>query len=373
MAALLRAAVPFIQVDPNTKALHVTDDARRALSGISTGVSVCAVAGVYRTGKSYILNQLAEHERAFGTGSTVQACTKGIWMFLVTLQTGTTLVLLDTEGLQSIDQTEGHDANIFCLALLLSSFFVYNSEKAINSGALDQLSLVAQLTTRIRVHAQQGDDSAGGGGGGGRLQDFFPRFVWLLRDFQLKLQDAHGEQVTPDQYLEECLQPQPGASAAVAEQNVTRGAVRELFERRSCIALPHPTLGTELPESALKELPPLAQLAEGFQEGVTELKRRVHAARAKVVNGTALTGVMLLSLAESYVKAISEGAVPTISTAWASVLRIESGKAIKLAVTQYREGANAVVMATPTPSRADWLAHHERLVTRAGPVLNARS
>eukprot|EP00966_Prymnesium_polylepis_P205675 4766010-Prymnesium_polylepis.1 len=73
-------ATPFIQLDPTTSALHVTDAARRALSAITTTVSVCAVAGVYRTGKSYVLNQLAGRDGAFGTGSTVQACTKGIWM-----------------------------------------------------------------------------------------------------------------------------------------------------------------------------------------------------------------------------------------------------------------------------------------------------
>eukprot|EP00966_Prymnesium_polylepis_P215545 4991443-Prymnesium_polylepis.1 len=84
-------------------------------------------------------------------------------------------LLLDTEGLQSISQTEGHDANIFCLAILLSSFFVFNSEKAINSGALDQLSLVAQLTTRVRVHAD-GEQGAAQGGGPptARLPHFFP-------------------------------------------------------------------------------------------------------------------------------------------------------------------------------------------------------
>eukprot|EP00966_Prymnesium_polylepis_P324537 7380574-Prymnesium_polylepis.1 len=119
------------------------------------------------------------------------------------------LILLDTEGLQSIDQTEGHDANIFSLAILLSSFFIYNSEKAINHTAIDQLSLVAQLTTKIRTHAV-GSQPAGGG----RLEEFFPEFLWLLRDFQLQLQDEHGSALTPGAYLEECLQPQPGGSAA---------------------------------------------------------------------------------------------------------------------------------------------------------------
>ena len=157
----MSAPVPFIQLDSKTGQLRVTDEARASLSKLRGTVAVCAVAGVYRTGKSYILNQLAGQQSGFGVGSSVQACTKGIWMWGAPLKLEGNapgapkhLLLLDTEGLASISQTEGHDAKIFCLALLLSSFFVYNSEKAINSAAIDQLSLVVQLIQKIRVHAE---------------------------------------------------------------------------------------------------------------------------------------------------------------------------------------------------------------------------
>ena len=160
---IMSAPQPFIQLDPKTGQLRVTDEARASLSKLRGTVAVCAVAGVYRTGKSYILNQLAGRQSGFGVGSSVQACTKGIWMWGAprNLEGSTPgapkhLLLLDTEGLASISQTEGHDAKIFCLALLLSSFFVYNSEKAINSAAIDQLSLVVQLIQKIRVHAEVG-------------------------------------------------------------------------------------------------------------------------------------------------------------------------------------------------------------------------
>jgi hypothetical protein len=85
-----------------------------------------------RTGKSYILNQLASAPpgAGFDTGSSVQACTKGIWLWAAprapTTQPGAPdhLLLLDTEGLSSICATEGHDAKIFCLAILLSTLFI---------------------------------------------------------------------------------------------------------------------------------------------------------------------------------------------------------------------------------------------------------
>lgn len=43
---------------------------------------VIGVAGLYRTGKSYLLNRvLLNRESGFGIGSTINACTKGIWMW----------------------------------------------------------------------------------------------------------------------------------------------------------------------------------------------------------------------------------------------------------------------------------------------------
>ena len=244
--------VAFIQVDESTRTLRVCDEAREILSAMQGPVGVCAIAGLYRTGKSYILNQLAGRDSGFGIGSSVQACTKGIWLWGAPLQMPTTgvrhpgapahLVLLDTEGLQSISQSEGHDAKIFCLALLLSSFFIYNSEKAINNAAIDQLSLVAQLTQKIRVHAEGADATSA-------LADFFPSFLWLLRDAQLDLTDEAGRPLTADAYLESCLRPQEGASAAVKELNQTRAAIVNLFRP---LTPPRPTP----PRPAHHRIPP---------------------------------------------------------------------------------------------------------------------
>ena len=85
----------------------------------------------------------------------------------------------------------------------------------------------------------------------------------------------------------------------MAEQNATRAAITRLFPQRGCIALPHPTLGTALPPSALKKLPALEQLAPDFREGVLNLKQQALNTAAKTVNGTPLDGPMLLHLADA--------------------------------------------------------------------------
>ena len=81
--------------------------------------------------------------------------------------------------------------------------------------------------------------------------------VWLLRDFQLELKDEADRPLTPTQYLEECLRAQPGASAAVAEQNATRAVRRATRPHRPHRrpAPPAPPARTARPRPICPETP----------------------------------------------------------------------------------------------------------------------
>jgi hypothetical protein len=49
--------------------------------------------------------------------------------------------------------------------------------------------------------------------------DFSPSFIWLLRDFQLRL-EANGKPISPAEYLEEALLPIKATGAAdIANKN----------------------------------------------------------------------------------------------------------------------------------------------------------
>lgn len=89
--------------------------------------------------------------------------------------------MLDTEGLGALDEDSNHDVRIFSLAILLSSFFIYNSVGSIDENALSSLSLVINLTKHIHLK------------GTGLVEDtdpeeysqYFPSFMWVVRDFAL--------------------------------------------------------------------------------------------------------------------------------------------------------------------------------------------
>ena len=102
------------------------------------------IVGKYRTGKSYLINQvLLNRNNGFTVGSTINACTKGLWMWSELIyynssKTGEPIptILIDTEGLGSIEEEQNHDVKIFLLALLLSSYFIYNSMGTIDDMAI---------------------------------------------------------------------------------------------------------------------------------------------------------------------------------------------------------------------------------------------
>uniref|UniRef100_A0A674IGC4 GB1/RHD3-type G domain-containing protein n=1 Tax=Terrapene triunguis TaxID=2587831 RepID=A0A674IGC4_9SAUR len=122
--------------------LEVNPAALEILRGVAQPVVVVAIVGLYRTGKSYLMNSLAGKQRGFSLGSTVQSHTKGIWMWCLPhpRRPGHTLVLLDTEGLGDVEKGDTkNDVWIFALAVLLSSTLVYNSKGTIDQFAMDQL------------------------------------------------------------------------------------------------------------------------------------------------------------------------------------------------------------------------------------------
>ncbi|KAL8219635.1 UNVERIFIED_CONTAM: Guanylate-binding protein 3 [Gekko kuhli] len=133
----------------------VHQEALQLLSGIHQPVVVVAIVGLYRTGKSYLMNKLAGKNSGFPLGSTVRANTKGIWMWCIPYpgRPDQTLVLLDTEGLGDTEKADTqNDSWIFALAVLLSSTLVYNSLGTIDQQAMNQLQYPSESLVASRSY-----------------------------------------------------------------------------------------------------------------------------------------------------------------------------------------------------------------------------
>ena len=95
--------IQFITVDEKSGHFEVTQQAMMFLESLPRNqkVAVVAIAGPYRTGKSFLANRLLGQSQGFEIGSTTQACTKGIWMWNrgVQVKEDVQMLVLDTEGL----------------------------------------------------------------------------------------------------------------------------------------------------------------------------------------------------------------------------------------------------------------------------------
>jgi len=152
-------AIPFIKYDASKSAFEITPQATDFLQQLGSKVGVIAVAGKYRTGKSYLMNKLflkpANNQKGFVVGPTINACTKGLWLWKEIFyreddeEQEMPIIIVDTEGLGAFDEEQNHDTKIFLLALLLCSLLIYNSVGPIDENALNNLSLVVNLSKSL--------------------------------------------------------------------------------------------------------------------------------------------------------------------------------------------------------------------------------
>ena len=210
------------------------------LRAIPGPVAVVTAIGQYRSGKSYLLNQLmgVGCEQGFGVGHKRETQTKGVWAYAATPAngSGTTRLYLDTEGFDATGKAEVYDDRIFAFSALASSALLYNLVETIKEADIEKLAFVAQLATEFwrRTHAredaaaarrslsertaaaqppavqpsqqQPGRGSGRGGSGGRRHASEWtpPALLWLVqRDF------LEGSSV--NDYLQRALQPVPHA------------------------------------------------------------------------------------------------------------------------------------------------------------------
>nr|AAH11336.1 Gbp2 protein [Mus musculus] len=362
MASEIHMSEPMCLIENTEAQLVINQEALRILSAITQPVVVVAIVGLYRTGKSYLMNKLAGKRTGFSLGSTVQSHTKGIWMWCVPhpKKAGQTLVLLDTEGLEDVEKGDNqNDCWIFALAVLLSSTFIYNSIGTINQQAMDQLHYVTELTDLIKSKSspdQSGiDDSA-------NFVGFFPTFVWTLRDFSLEL-EVNGKPVTSDEYLEHSLTLKKGADKKTKSFNEPRLCIRKFFPKRKCFIFDRPAQRKQLSKlETLRE----EELCGEFVEQVAEFTSYIlsYSSVKTLCGGIIVNGPRLKSLVQTYVGAISNGSLPCMESAVLTLAQIENSAAVQKAITHYEEQMNQKIQ-MPTETLQELLDLHRPIESEA--------
>ena len=217
-------AIPFITFNNSTQKFIISPESKKILCNSSySKIGIISLIGKYRTGKSFLLNKILQKKQCFNVGSSIKPCTKGIWLYSNPLLISNSfcqefpVFFIDSEGLCAYDEEINHDSKIFLISILISSLLIYNSFGTIDEQALNNLSFIINLAKNLKE------------------KNFFPSFLWILRDFSLKLEDNEGNLITAKEYLEIALNEQKNE-----EKNYVRNVIKNYFKERDCFTIVRP-------------------------------------------------------------------------------------------------------------------------------------
>ncbi|XP_053391637.1 guanylate-binding protein 2-like [Mercenaria mercenaria] len=151
-----------------------------------------------------------------------------------------------------------------------------------------------------------------------------PTFVLCLRDFILD-SEKDGQVLTADEYLEDCLQLKPmppNGKKDVEKYNRPRECIRKYFPKRKCFTFDRPGYKSDMKRL---ETAKADELFDDFLKETEQFLSYVYNCKPKVLlSSKPVRGKMFVTLATSYIKAISNGAVPDVDDAFQTVAKIEN-------------------------------------------------
>lgn len=313
-------------------------EAMAILEAIQTPVTVVSIIGSQRGGKSTLMNLFCSRRcSGFSVGHYMDPQTTGIWIRVRPhpRNKDITVLLLDTEGLDSPHVRQDYNWILSAFVLLISNAFVYQTKGSIDANAIDRLGVILRVAEQLRG---TGPESA---------KESYPSFMWLLRDHHLTMTQA-----TPK---DEMMTKLDGASIK---------ALGRVFKTSDCFPLPRPVDA----DSQLKQLETMAfdQLQEKFKEEYVIFERTIFQLVSKPVSfaGQVITGSVLAELFRKYTAAVAskEGILSELSqlpTQQQMIIQLAGERAVRASVTVYRDQMLPLFDKMPLGEEQLANGHHE--------------
>ncbi|XP_059433258.1 uncharacterized protein LOC132166458 [Corylus avellana] len=295
---IFHQAFPIVEPDPGHTKLRLSREGLDVIERITTPIAAVAVIGPYRSGKSFLLNQLLSLScfEGFGVGHMRDTKTKGIWVWGTPVELDidgvrTSVFYLDTEGFESVGKSNVYDDRIFALANVMSSVLIYNLPETIREADISRLSFAVELAEEFYGRVK-GQDVA-----------FEPsKLLWLIqRDFLL------GKSV--QEMVNEALRhiPNDDGDKNIELVNQIRDSLAIMGDNSTAFSLPQPHLQrTKLCDMKDAELDPIyVKKREQLKELVAGI------IRPKIVQGKTLNGKEFVSFLEQILEALNKGEIPS--------------------------------------------------------------
>ncbi|CAL4936452.1 unnamed protein product [Urochloa decumbens] len=326
----LERAFPIVEPDYGHTKLRLSEQGLEAIRRIENPIAVVGVIGPYRSGKSFLLNQLLSLscDKGFGVGHMRDTKTKGIWIWGTPVEmdvdgSKVSVLYLDTEGFESVGKSNVYDDRIFALATVLSSVLIYNLPETVREADISRLSFAVEIAEEFYGRVK-GQDVA-----------FEPaKLLWLIqRDF------LQGKSV--QQMVNEALQqvPNDNGDKYIDEVNQIRDSLAIMGDNSTAFSLPQPHLQrTKLCEMEDKELEPL------YVKRREELKQLVASiVKPKIVQGKTLNGKDFVSFLQQILEALNKGEIPSTG----SLVEIFNKAILDRCLKVYREKMDGLGLPVP--------------------------
>ncbi|CAB4020782.1 guanylate-binding 1-like, partial [Paramuricea clavata] len=328
--------------------LYLVPEALELLSSVTSPLAVLSICGPMRTGKSYILSRLLGEVDAFDLGHTFDPKTFGIWMGTKILvgkdKNGKeqAVLLLDTEGIDAPGANVSQDAGILVLTILISSILIYNSQNVPYKKDLEKLDCFVRLAEGFEVKRNHEMEV-------GEISQYFPHFIWLLRDVSLiTSDDGEGGEMDPTDYIKKKVLSRGRGFKTDKSDEVGR-AIITFFPDIECKTLPTPHSDEKIMQNIAQHTNDLnPKFQKGVQDFMAHLIAKVQTNGAKhgYQKGSVITGTLLCGLLKEYLIAVNDpNAIPCLDNAWKNTVDLLRTKTMDELIKKYKTAMTEKIQA----------------------------
>jgi hypothetical protein len=309
MQTYQRKPVPFILVDQQGQ-LSLAEDAEQLIRQIPGQISIISVCGPGKSGKSTLAGLLVnESPSAFELSHDSSVRTEGVWLWAEPIRTKEAQILvLDCQATNNIENCSNFDMKVYTLIVLISSVIVFNSRGVIDEEAIRQLTLLLCFSDTIDFSLDYGNSDEEIQA---RIALETPKFIWVLRDFQLAILDDSGNTMPSKDYMESLLHlPSFMGKNASNNERILKNFLN-IFKDRECFTLPRPTETNQDLENL--DLLSYKDLRPKFIEEFEKLKPMImEGCPIKRINGSEVTGFQLVTMVREFLDLFNDSEHPNL-------------------------------------------------------------
>ena len=315
---------------PSDIKLEIVQDAVELLATVGKPLAVLSICGPFRSGKSYFLSRILGDE-FFKIGHTMRACTIGLWVSTALLECEEyALLLVDTQGIDSISSAESVGTKLMSVTALLSSYLIYNSKRVPHKVDVEKLRICCLLSLAILCRVTKKEISH-------VEQRFYPHFLWLLRDVHLHLTDHTGKPLEPTEYMRSRVLKLNSKKENEEKERDAGLLISDFFRSLECRILPLPSSRPDVLKDMLRQK---EKLSEKFSLKLSCVLDHIlqNACHKKSMDGTSfVNGATFVELVSTFVEAINSDSLPDFKEGWMAQVRARCSEIAEELIAEYKE------------------------------------